>query len=81
VSRRGRELTPELVDRMAELRGWGWSIAKTCKEVGISTSTFYRWVREAQAFAVLDRMKEAGLSFEEILAVVESLEREGESRR
>ena len=66
---------------MAQLRGWGYSVAAMCKELGLSTSTYYRWVREAQQFAVLDRMRDAGLSFNEIEAVVARLERERESRR
>jgi pentatricopeptide repeat protein len=44
-------------------------------------NTYYRWKREAEAFAVLDHMREAGLSFDEIEAIVATLERERESRR
>jgi hypothetical protein len=39
-------------------------------------STYYRWVREAQEFALYDRMYAAGMSFEQIEAVVMAAERE-----
>jgi transposase-like protein len=78
MSRPGKELTRELIDRMCYWRGIGYSVAAMCKEVGISSSTYYRWVREAEAFALFDRMHAAGLSYDEIEAVVMAVERERE---
>jgi transposase-like protein len=80
MSRPGRELTHELIDRLCALRGSGLSIAATCKAAGISTSTWSRWVDEARQFECFDRMRAAGMSFDEIEAYVMAQERERETR-
>ena len=76
-----REPTREIIDALCEARGQGLSIRASCRHAGISVNTYYAWKREAEAFAVLDRMHAAGLSFDEIEAVVAALERERESQR
>ena len=79
MSVRGR--TREIIDALCEARGQGLSIRASCRHAGIGVNTYYAWKREAEAFAVLDRMQTAGLSFDEIEAVVAALERERESQR
>jgi hypothetical protein len=63
--------------RLAYLRGIGTPIPEMCRRLGFGVSVYYRWVNEAEQFAVLDRMREAGLSFDEIEAIVAALERSG----
>jgi hypothetical protein len=75
---RQRELTPELIDQMAYLRGIGTPIPGMCRMLGFGVSVYYRWKSEAEQFALFDRMHAAGLSFEEIEAVVAAIERERE---
>jgi pentatricopeptide repeat protein len=76
-----REPTRGITDALCEARGRGLSVRASCRHAGISVNTYYRWKREAEAFAVLDRMREAGLTLEEIEAVVAALEREREGQR
>jgi hypothetical protein len=76
---RERELTRELVDQMAHLRGIGTPIPEMCRKLGFGVSVYYRWVNEARQYECFDRMLELGLSFDEIEAVVVALEREREA--
>jgi transposase-like protein len=62
ASTRGRptKCTPELTTRIAELLHAGAYVERACAEVGISTSTFYRWRRKGEeGRAFLERL-EAG---------------------
>jgi hypothetical protein len=76
---RERELTRELVDQMAYLRGIGTPIPEMCRRLGFGVSVYYRWVNEARQYACFDRMRELGMTDDEIEAVVIALEREREA--
>jgi hypothetical protein len=48
MSRPRRELTRELIDRMCELRGSGYSTVAMCGELGLFTAIYYRWFGKAR---------------------------------
>lgn len=68
--------TREVIDALCEALGQGLSIRASCRHAGISVHTYYAWKAEAEAFALLDRMHAAGLSLDEIEAVVMAAARE-----
>ena len=78
-------LTTELIDALATARGEGLSIVVACKRAGISTGTFYRFRREAEAYLeqrrCLEQMASWGMfeepTFSKIVATLEEAEREG----
>lgn len=43
--------TDELADKICHLVGGGYSLVRACKEVGISTFTVYKWIRENEKFS------------------------------
>jgi transposase len=75
-----REPTSEIIDTLVEARGQGLSIRASCKRAGISVSTWYAWVREAEYLAGLRKLAEFGMFDPEneaaILAALEPCERE-----
>ena len=77
---RKRELTSELIDRMAYLRGIGTPIPDMCRTVGIGVSVYYRWLREAEEWERLKELRELGFFDPEneaaVLAAIEANERE-----
>jgi transposase len=70
-----REPTKEIIDALCVALGQGMSIRASCRHAGISVGTYYRWKAEAEAFAAYDRMHAAGMTLDEIEAVVMAAER------
>ena len=55
------ELTEELIAHHARCRAEGVPIAQACAMAGHGVSVYYRWVREAEEWHLIQWMKELGL--------------------